>query len=430
VPELRRHERLLVEGGERGRTRFLAFILLSVLVLAILTEGGSRLFLFLRDRPASSRPPAGAAVRAAIDVEAAGKSLGLDSYEIADARYPFHWRPRPGCMLTLGDVIENKKKEGRVLAVRYLEERAPVLGIHPQDIAIRINRDGFRGPEIDPSHSRFRILALGDSCTFGTALSHALGYPCVLESELRRAGFEAEVINAGVEGYAPRNVLLRIDEFKALGPELTTIYIGWNAIYEETFLRDAFGARKHIYSARLAGRAYDRAQRLFGDTRQRALDAYNRPKRPDRNAPEVLVLDGYTPSFLPEVERIVGEMEAAGSRVVLITLPGLYNMDEEPTARALQAGHLPAFTDNPYVLARMAERYNDALRAIGRKRGLQVIDLDAWSREALRPRDAHFFDAVHLHEKSQEMIGIHLAHELLPRLREAGRRSSLPPGTL
>ena len=116
--------------------------------------------------------------------------------------------------------------------------------------------------------------------------------------------------------------------------------------------------------------------------------------------------------------RIIESMEAAGSRVVILTLPGLYTTDRTPSPRALDIGHLPTFTDNPFVLARMAERYNETLRGIARSRGLGVVDLDLWSRETLTPEE-HYIDSVHLDELAQEQAGVHLARALGPLLSES-----------
>jgi lysophospholipase L1-like esterase len=386
-----------------------AFILIYVLALAAFTETAARALMRMRSH-VEPRPAAGGT----LDPEAAAKALGLDPYEMIDPRDPANWRLRPGLRMTLADVLENKRREGHVLAVKYLEARAPELGVRPHDTVIAIDQDGYRGPEVDPSHARFRILAIGDSCTFGTTLGEAYPYPRVLESELRRMGRDVEVINAGVEGYGPANVLARLGELEALRPELTTIYIGWNALYSETFMKEGRGVLGHSSALRILSDAYKRAAAALDDPQHQALLAYEKPKHPDHDAPEVAALDDYTPSFLPQLVRVVDSLQSSGSRVVLITLPGLYAMDEAPDARTLQKGHLPPFTDNPYVLARMAGRYNDCLRELGRSRGLQVIDLDAWGRKALAPRADRFFDAVHLYEEGQRMIGARLAEALAP----------------
>ena len=397
-----------VAPARGARPRRVLLILLYVAGLGLFTEMAAR--AMVRLEPGLGGAPAGKGD----DLEAAGRAMGLDPYEMIDPLNHSNWRLRAGLRMTFSDVLEKKRSEGHVLAVEYLEKRAKALDVHPGDTAIAIDSEGFRGPEIDPAHARCRILAIGDSCTFGTALGEQYPYPRVVERALARAGRPVEVINAGVEGYGPKNVLLRIEELRRLKPEITTIYIGWNALFSETFFDTAYGARKYSASLRLLHDAWARATAGGGTPQQQALAAYGKPKHPDRNAPEVAALEHYVPFFMPDLVRIVDAMEGAGSRVVLVTLPGLYTTGEAPDAEALAKGHLPQFTDNPYVLARMAERYNECLRELARARHLQVIDLEAWSRTALAPRSAHFFDSVHLDEPSQGLIGEKIAAALLP----------------
>jgi lysophospholipase L1-like esterase len=90
----------------------------------------------------------------------------------------------------------------------------------------------------------------------------------------------------------------------------------------------------------------------------------------------------------------------------------------------LEVGHLPTFTDNPFVLARMVERYNAALRELAARRGLTLVDLDQWSRRELVPPEDYFVDSVHLDERSQERAGVVLADGLEPLLRAAGPSSA------
>jgi hypothetical protein len=197
---------------------------------------------------------------------------------------------------------------------------------------------------------------------------------------------------------------------------LTTLYIGWNALFTERYLRDVSGLNRYLASARLASQAWELLQAKFVDRRRAAIEAYERPKRPDRTAREIQLLDDYAPSFLPDVTRIVEEMQSGGSKVVVLTLPGLYSMGREPSSRALEIGHLPPFTDNPFVLARMAERYNNALRLLARDRSLPLVDLDRWTSETLTPADAHFIDSVHLDDQSQARLGKYLAQQIAPLL--------------
>jgi lysophospholipase L1-like esterase len=389
-------------------------------VTAGLFEAGSRLVVTLRARralleeAAATTPAAQAGPDAPADLDAIGRALSLNPYEMVDPRRPSRWRLRPGCTLTLSQLLEAKRRDGHDLAVRYLRERAGRLGVRDDEVVLRIDAAGYRGPEVDPAHRRVRILALGDSCTFGTALGEQYPYPRVLEGALRRAGRDVEVINAGVEGYGPVDVLARLDELKALRPEITTIYLGWNALFDESFFEKTHGTARYSAGLGLLKDAYEQAMQRVVDPQERARAAVRREKHPDPAAPEVAALADYRPWFLRDLERVVAGMQSAGSRVVLITLPGLYVTDEAPSPRALAVGYLPLFTDNPYVLAQMARAYNDSLRSLAARQGLLLIDLDRWSRRALEPREAHFFDSVHLYEESQALIGEEIARQLTP----------------
>ena len=380
----------------------LAFTMIAILLFGMAVEGGSRILYLFK-----------AQLRSLLANTAfEGKSLNLDAYEVSDPKQPGHWRLRPGFSMTMEEVIEEKKRSGKVLAAQYYTKRIEELSLTKNDVFMRINRDGFRGPEIDTTHSRLRILTLGDSCTFGTFESYS--YSRTLEGELRTRGSNAEVINGGVEGYSPQHVLARIDEFKALRPEVTTLYLGWNALFNEQFSKESA-----FYSIRLFKTGYQIIRRAWADPQKEALKQYHKPKHPDRESVEVKDLKSYAPSFMDDIEQIVREMQAAGSLVVLLTLPGLYTMEEEPTLRALEVGHLPPFTDNPYVLAKMTEQYNMALRRLAKEVGLQIIDLEGWSQTALQPREDYFFDSVHLYEEGQKMIGEYMAQELLGTLPSA-----------
>jgi hypothetical protein len=402
-----------------------AFGIVYVVFLAALFEGSARLWSAAAPAVARWRAHAAQAARLSpAQLEAVGRSLGLDPYEMADPDRPGRWRLRPGYRATIAQLLDAKRRDGKVLTVRRIEEEAPRLGLRPDDVAVAVNSAGYRGPELDTSRP-LRLLTLGDSCTFGSPFAEQYVYARAMERQLRALGFDAEVVNGGVEGYTPADVLARIDEFRALRPALTTVYIGWNALYTERWLQDHEGIRRYSAGARLIGHALALARARFGG-HQAAIEAYERAKRPARGSAEVALAGEYTPSFLPDVVRIVDEMQAAGSRVVLVTLPGLFASDHDPSPRALEIGHLPTFTNNPFVLARMAERYNDQLRGLARQRGLALADLDAWCRRELQPTDAHFVDSVHLDERSQERAGIFLADALAPLLARSRPGTPVP----
>ena len=76
------------------------------------------------------------------------------------------------------------------------------------DAPVHINAMGFRGPEIDVDRrpASLRILALGNSITFGSGLADHETWVAYLEDRLKTAypGRVAEAINAAMEGFTIR----------------------------------------------------------------------------------------------------------------------------------------------------------------------------------------------------------------------------------
>jgi lysophospholipase L1-like esterase len=76
------------------------------------------------------------------------------------------------------------------------------IHIYQDDIDIRINSAGWRGPEIDlPKGGRFRVALLGDSVTFAKEFDEDKTFAGRLERKLREVRPDTDVLNLGVIGY-------------------------------------------------------------------------------------------------------------------------------------------------------------------------------------------------------------------------------------
>ncbi len=72
------------------------------------------------------------------------------------------------------------------------------------DCAVNINSLGFRDREFGPKpEGRVRILAVGDSFTYGWGVEANESWPKVLEARLRQTGRDVEVANLGKPGASP-----------------------------------------------------------------------------------------------------------------------------------------------------------------------------------------------------------------------------------
>jgi lysophospholipase L1-like esterase len=99
---------------------------------------------------------------------------------------------------------------------------------------ITINREGFRGPEVAPAKApgTYRIVALGDSITFGYNVPESETYPRRLERAIAGrigTGRRVEVVNAGVIGYTSWQGRLTYERvIHRLSPDLIIVMFGYN----------------------------------------------------------------------------------------------------------------------------------------------------------------------------------------------------------
>lgn len=94
---------------------------------------------------------------------------------------------------------------------------------------MRTNELGLRGAPIRDGARR--VLAVGDSCTYGWAVIERRAYPALLERQLNgpEEGDPYQVINAGVPGYTTYQGLMYLRERGlALEPDVVVVGFGFN----------------------------------------------------------------------------------------------------------------------------------------------------------------------------------------------------------
>jgi lysophospholipase L1-like esterase len=141
-------------------------------------------------------------------LEAAARVLGLSS--------GFFLRPRPENCLQRGALLEMEPRPNCVGELRGTK--------------VRTNSLGLRGGEVRDDGST-RILAIGDSCTWGWRVEQNESYPEVLQRLLdgRYGRGKFQVINAGVAGYTSYRGLLYLRERGlALHPSIVIAGYGFN----------------------------------------------------------------------------------------------------------------------------------------------------------------------------------------------------------
>lgn len=176
----------------------------------------------------------------------------------------------------------------------------------PVTTSVSTNALGLRNGPIGPKADRFRIVAVGDSTTFGLGVAAADAWPSRLQSLLDPDARLVEVINAGVSGYSAFQCLRYLQlHAERLEPDLIVATTGNNdvSIWSDTSDMEA--------AARLA--APD-ALEQFQRAREQAFPYRLRPEKRPRLTPGEYV------DTLIEMRRFCDEQ---GWGLVLVKWPQL-----------------------------------------------------------------------------------------------------------
>ena len=260
----------------------------------------------------------------------------------------------------------------------------------------RINSKGFVGPEFDdqPSAGVYRIMALGDSCTFGF---WQVVYPGRLERLLDDGGTSRrfEVINAGIEGYNSTFALGRIqDELLRYRPHLMIIYIGWNDLMK-TDPSNASRVDEYPWLAELLDRSYlikAYKKLLFVNLRPLVLQPSTSADPADAQA-----FDHFVPTrYRANLEEIIRLLRSRHTEVMLMTLPTVVH--QGMTSKELRQARVffPYFA-GAYGVARFLSlhgAYNRTIADVSRRERVELVDLTA-AFDPITEKTSYFWDTMH-----------------------------------
>jgi lysophospholipase L1-like esterase len=306
-------------------------------------------------------------------------------------------------------------------------------------VADGINRRGFRGRDFGPkTPGTFRILALGDSCTFGVAGVDGLAflvepYPERLEhlAAGRIGPGKLEVLNGGVPGYNTyQGIMLLRTKLRGLHPDLVTVRYGWNdhLMSRESYSGTAFREPHNpivraVQDLLLHTALYPLSQRLGMELQLRI--ARVTPSKAD------LIPSQWKPNIpLPEYEynlrRIAELARAQGARVWFLTAPDAFLTpellqkyealpDDAFARRLLKLEGIPSFRR----MMEIHDAYNAAMRAVAAELHVPLIDMAQIYRDHANQRLFSMFDILHPTEEGHSLEAETLyarlvAEDLLP----------------
>lgn len=288
---------------------------------------------------------------------------------------------------------------------------------------VRVNPEGFVGDPLQPAGpDLWRVVAVGDSCTFGGG-NEVDTYPAMLDrflDEKAPAGERIEVVNAGISGLnselAQRRLESRVPELR---PDVVTIYIGWNDLMKF----DPLAQGKESAFAGIA-RAVD--DLWLTKSLRKLLFYYVRPSMGEP-ATGPASRTGRFATFEPAVfeknlRQMVADVRGMDAQPVLMTLPTVVR--PEMTAEDLKrSGVVFPYFPSAYAVGDFLDllaAYNRTIRNVAEEEGIPLVDL-AKSFEALPDPTLYFYDTMHTNSKGMERIAQDVA-AVLERQGLASRR--------
>lgn len=292
-----------------------------------------------------------------------------------------------------------------------------VPGHYPGDV--EINSQGFVGGELQPdAPDLWRIYALGDSCTFNPGNATAT-YPAALAARLQAndpgTGLRYEVVNGGVQGLNSELALNRLrSKAPALGPDVVTIYIGWNDLMK--FDPAAQGSRDRFAAV---ARALDSLWTVKGLRKLVffELRPYLSPPRTGPESESGRFRDFEPTIYAANLRETIATVRGLGARPVLLTLPTVVRRDMTVADLRAAGVMFPYFPGASAVgdFLDLVAAYNRTIRTIATEERVALVDIAA-RFEAIPDVRPYFYDTMH-----PEMIGRELiAAELDRALREHG----------
>ena len=285
------------------------------------------------------------------------------------------------------------------------------------DTTIRINAEGFRGPEIASNKDgRFRIVALGESQTFGPTLRDGdKPWPELLQAlfaEHASCGRTIEVVNAGTEAYTLEDNLVRMPrDILPLKPDLILSTHGMNGLLALGLRQEAEpnepGVRPR--ASALIARAVLTIERGVHDWRTRNAPP---PVAPPPLSDEALLKSRYAAAY----RKLIALSRDNGVPVALATASMAVNED---SPRAVKDFYGTVFKPIDDIIAANAA-HNRMVRLLAQEYGAPLIDMTpgidgVWD-------DDLFLDIVHFTERGNERVAQKMFEALLPVLASEGLR--------
>jgi lysophospholipase L1-like esterase len=336
------------------------------------------------------------------------------------------------------------------ISVPFLSFRITPSVVNREDQVTRYNSNsfGFRGQEFtrEKQEGVYRIIAIGDSCTFGVGVSNdEHTYPVLLEKKLNREikNRKFEVINAGIPGYLCLQSLISfLTELVDYKPDMIIVYTGWNEIgriftlesnmdhgYEGIFVGknrfkyeskkqksiyegfDNFASVRMIKKWRYKILRWENKERLFKEEKMQDVknDLGMEKEAFETYATKTFYIDRTEGIFQTCLDSLLSYAKSKGIEVVVLTIPQLILSDMPQDYYKKVVAKFPSLyyfaLDKEISSLRnsLCIRYNEIIKKTARKNNCMLIDVASFFPRNDSNIDL-YYDHVHLNDKGTALL--------------------------
>lgn len=270
------------------------------------------------------------------------------------------------------------------------------------DMEFHVNKWGYRGRDWGEKKipGIFRIMAIGDSSTFGYSNQDDETYPRILENLLKNRGENVEVLNMGVVAYSSWGSVL---DYKLRGskfePDMFIIFLGnWNdfhPVYRHPDITEKEYFRDYVSKGEGSG-DYTRPWYTFlklGQVFLKMKDSFI--QRSESQNDKVRLTNGYYIEDKPEFVRRVSLSEFEENLEFFVNegkkrnIPVIFIIPKLKPRRAMEKP--------------ICNLYRNKVRNIQTENGIELLDLDAIFQNQ-NPDEIWQDDGFHFKPKGNHMI--------------------------
>lgn len=287
-----------------------------------------------------------------------------------------------------------------------------------------LNSIGLRGPEVDLSQQRPRVIVYGASEVFGIYETPGKDFPRQLEAELRSRSKadRVEVINAGIPGMriGSGSIFLR-KLSEQVKPQVVVLYptpthyVGVTRPYCGRPEREPSLVGKAVSpSSRLKEKAVDRLKETLPPTalyvaRKAAIwfSARSGGGVDHINPASLLAMEA-------DLRCAVKTVRASGAQPVLVTHTNRFGNKPDASDKYLMTGwrmQYPTFTE--LALLEIDQRANQVIKDVAQTENIPLVDAEA----AMSDKTDYFADHAHFNDSGSKRMSQLLADTVQPLLK-------------